>query len=86
MTFPFLSGCTLQSPAEKSGEFSLPTLTQKKLIRFDNFLKVVKSKPKTKNKMTFQQQIQQGIPSNLPQPKAFDANINHAPKRKEIKT
>jgi urocanate hydratase len=38
---------------------------------------------KTKN-MTFQEQIQQGIPSILPQPKAYEANINHAPKRKEI--
>lgn len=34
--------------------------------------------------MTFQEQIQQGIPSILPQPKAYEANINHAPKRKEI--
>jgi hypothetical protein len=35
-------------------------------------------------KMTFKEQIQQGIPSVLPQPKPFEANINHAPKRKEI--
>ena len=34
--------------------------------------------------MTFQEQIQQGIPAVLPQAKPFDANINHAPKRKEI--
>lgn len=34
--------------------------------------------------MTFQQQIQQGIPSELPQPKPFEPQINHAPKRKEI--
>lgn len=34
--------------------------------------------------MTFQQQIQQGIPSELPQPKSFEPQINHAPKRKEI--
>ena len=34
--------------------------------------------------MTFQEQIQQGIPAVLPQPKPFDATINHAPKRKEI--
>lgn len=34
--------------------------------------------------MTFQEQIQQGIPSVLPQPKPFDPSINHAPKRKEI--
>lgn len=34
--------------------------------------------------MTFQQQIQQGIPTELPQPKAYEPQINHAPKRKEI--
>ena len=38
-----------------------------------------------KNKMkTFQQQIQQGIPTELPQTKSYDPKINHAPKRKEI--
>ncbi|MDM1557341.1 urocanate hydratase [Chryseobacterium indologenes] len=34
--------------------------------------------------MTFQEQIQQGIPNHLPQPKPYETNINHAPKRKEI--
>jgi urocanate hydratase len=34
--------------------------------------------------MTFQEQIQQGIPTILPQPKPYETNINHAPKRKEI--
>ena len=34
--------------------------------------------------MTFQEQIGQGIPTELPQPKAYDNSINHAPKRKEI--
>ncbi|WP_313002305.1 urocanate hydratase [Chryseobacterium gleum] len=34
--------------------------------------------------MTFQEQIQQGIPDQLPQPKPYETNINHAPKRKEI--
>ncbi|MEE6126170.1 urocanate hydratase [Chryseobacterium arthrosphaerae] len=34
--------------------------------------------------MTFQEQIQQGIPHQLPQPKPYETNINHAPKRKEI--
>ncbi len=34
--------------------------------------------------MTFQQQIQQGIPTELPQQKPYDAHINHAPKRKDI--
>lgn len=36
--------------------------------------------------MTFQEQIQQGIPAILPEPKPFDNSINHAPKRKEILT
>lgn len=36
--------------------------------------------------MTFQQQIQQGIPAELPQPKPYDYSLNHAPKRKEILT
>ncbi|HEU0137132.1 MAG TPA: urocanate hydratase, partial [Flavobacterium sp.] len=34
--------------------------------------------------MTFQQQIQQGIPDVLPAPKPYEININHAPKRKDI--
>ena len=34
--------------------------------------------------MTFREQIQQGIPDILPQPKQYEVNINHAPKRKEI--
>src|SRR6478736_8285029 len=34
--------------------------------------------------MTFKEQIQEGIPSVLPQAKPYDPSINHAPKRKEI--
>jgi urocanate hydratase len=34
--------------------------------------------------MTFQEQITQGIPSTLPNPKPYEVEINHAPKRKEI--
>ncbi|MEP7095214.1 MAG: urocanate hydratase [Flavobacterium sp.] len=34
--------------------------------------------------MTFQEQIQQGIPTILPQKKEYDLAINHAPKRKDI--
>src|SRR5690606_41653848 len=34
--------------------------------------------------MTFKEKIKQGIPSVLPEKKAYDQNINHAPKRKEI--
>lgn len=34
--------------------------------------------------MTFKEQIQQGIPSVLPQPQAYDTAVNHAPKRKDI--
>ena len=36
--------------------------------------------------MTFQEQILQGIPSVLPNPKPYETEINHAPKRKEILT
>ena len=36
--------------------------------------------------MTFQEQILQGIPNILPNPKSFDAKINRAPKRKDILT
>ena len=35
---------------------------------------------------TFKDQILEGIPSLLPQPKPYEASINHAPKRKEILT
>ena len=34
--------------------------------------------------MTFQDQIKQGIPSELPTPKSYDTSVNHAPKRKDI--
>ena len=34
----------------------------------------------------FKDQILEGIPSILPQPKPYEASINHAPKRKEILT
>jgi urocanate hydratase len=34
--------------------------------------------------MTFQEQIQQGIPEVLPELKPYESTINHAPKRKEI--
>ncbi|KAB8151726.1 urocanate hydratase [Kordia sp. TARA_039_SRF] len=34
--------------------------------------------------MTFKEHILQGIPNELPTPKPYDTNINHAPKRKEI--
>lgn len=34
--------------------------------------------------MTFQDQLQQGIPAKLPSKKPYDPQINHAPKRKEI--
>ncbi|MGL2966492.1 urocanate hydratase [Flavobacterium sp. XGLA_31] len=36
--------------------------------------------------MTFQEQILAGIPDVLPQPKPYETEINHAPKRKEILT
>ena len=34
--------------------------------------------------MTFQEQIKQGIPVELPAKKAYNPNVSHAPKRKEI--
>ena len=34
--------------------------------------------------MTFSEQILEGIPKILPQPKSYDSSINHAPKRKDI--
>ncbi len=36
--------------------------------------------------LTFQDEILQGIPDILPDPKPYDASINHAPKRKDILT
>ena len=36
--------------------------------------------------MTFKEQIQQGIPNELPAKQTYDTTINHAPKRKEILT
>ena len=36
--------------------------------------------------MTFQEEILAGIPAELPEPQAYDASINHAPKRKDILT
>ena len=35
-------------------------------------------------KEEFQQEIRLGIPDTLPEPKAYDPDINHAPKRKDI--
>ena len=45
--------------------------------------------PLKKNKMlvdqnTFQKQVSEGIPENLPHSKPYDSSVNHAPKRKEI--
>ena len=37
-------------------------------------------------KITFKEQILEGIPKDLPQPKPYDPDINHAPKRKDILT
>jgi urocanate hydratase len=34
--------------------------------------------------MTFKEEIQQGIPKTLPDPKAYDPEVNHAPNRKKI--
>ena len=37
-------------------------------------------------KASFKDQILEGIPSELPEPKPYEERINHAPKRKEILT
>lgn len=34
----------------------------------------------------FQKEILEGIPAQIPQPKAYDKSVNHAPKRKDILT
>lgn len=34
--------------------------------------------------LSFAQEIQEGIPTNLPTEKTWDSNVNHAPKRKDI--
>ncbi|MFK7781035.1 urocanate hydratase [Psychroserpens sp.] len=34
--------------------------------------------------MSFQEQIKEGIPNILPQPKPYESSINHAPRRKDI--
>ena len=34
--------------------------------------------------MTFKEEILQGIPNNLPQPKPYYTSVNHSPKRKTI--
>lgn len=52
---------------------------------FSKLVDQIRKKPKPKS-MTFQEEILQGIPSVLPPSALFDANINHAPKRKEILT
>lgn len=36
--------------------------------------------------MTFQEEIQQGIPAQLPPPRPLDASVPHAPRRKDILT
>ena len=36
--------------------------------------------------MTFAEEIRAGIPDTLPQAKAYDTEINHAPRRKDILT
>jgi urocanate hydratase len=41
-------------------------------------------KNEKKTRMTFKEEVLQGIPVILPELKPFDPNINHAPKRKEI--
>ncbi len=48
--------------------------------------KHVKKKVMQTTRISFQEQITEGIPKTLPQSKPYDFSINHAPKRKEILT
>src|ERR1043165_8979714 len=38
----------------------------------------------TTTELSFQNQILQGIPEQLPDPKPLDSSVSHAPKRKDI--
>ena len=49
-----------------------------------NLHQITKNQINELSNMTFQEQILQGIPSVLPNPKPYEDGINHAPKRKEI--
>jgi urocanate hydratase len=53
------------------------------LIRKQELLNQINKKT-NQTIMTFQEQILEGIPSVLPNPKPYETEINHAPKRKEI--
>ncbi|MBR9845461.1 MAG: urocanate hydratase [Algicola sp.] len=44
----------------------------------------LKKKVMQTTRISFQEQITEGIPNTLPKPKPYDNLINHAPKRKEI--
>ena len=50
----------------------------------DNLQKITPNSVPPPGVRGLKEQIQQGIPIILPLPKPFEANINHAPKRKEI--
>ena len=50
----------------------------------DNLQKITPNSVPPPGVRGLKEQIQQGIPTRLPLPKPFEANINHAPKRKEI--
>jgi urocanate hydratase len=56
--------------------FDFEYLSDFKIISTSNFLIMI----------TFQEQIQVGIPNELPFVKNYDSSINHAPKRKDILT
>jgi urocanate hydratase len=54
--------------------------------KFASKNKAVKQNNMQSSIMTFQDQILEGIPMELPQQKDYDSSINHAPKRKHILT
>jgi len=51
---------------------------------FCNFTPAIDIASKKLQKMNFKEQILQGIPKELPQKRAYDSGVNHAPKRKDI--
>lgn len=55
------------------------------LLKKANF-KAIKSEIKIPRIMTFQEEIQQGIPAVLPSLRPYDTTVSHAPKRKHILT
>ncbi len=54
------------------------------IVLMDLIRKKYNKKTKSIDHMTFKEQILEGIPEKLPEPKTYEKDINHAPKRKAI--